>query len=181
MYKYCREVMWSVDDDAFIATVVELPGCKANGKTVVEAMNNLDLTIEEWIETAKETGRAIPSPLYYESVDYEEVPENEKVPYYDSESRTWKVVTECGREEGDAIYIASEFVKDGLYYPFHSEPPCKEQHHNHAHDFVAVVTYLLKRPEHFSVVGFEEYFSQQELEFLDKVKMKLCETADKEA
>lgn len=81
MYKYCREVMWSVEEDSFIATVVELPGCKADGKTVVEAMDNLDIIIEEWIETAKEMGRAIPNPLYYEAVDCEEVPENEKVPY----------------------------------------------------------------------------------------------------
>lgn len=88
-------------------------------------------------------------------------------------SRTWKVVTECGREEGDATYIASEFVKDGLYYPFHSEPSCKEQHHNHAHDFATVISFLLKRPEYFSVAGFEEYYSRQELELLDKIKTKL--------
>ena len=116
MYKYCREVMWSVEDNAFVATVPELPGCQADGKTVVEAMNNLDTVIEEWIETAKEMGREIPNPLYYEPVDfapidYEQVSEDEKVPHYDSESRTWKVVTEWGKEEGDAIYIASEFVK----------------------------------------------------------------------
>lgn len=173
MYKYCREVMWSVEDDAFIATVVELPGCKADGKTVVEAMNNLDTIIEEWIEAAKEMGRAIPSPLYYEPTDYAEVPENEKVPYYDSVSRTWKVVTECGREEGDAIYIASEFVKGGLYYPFHTEIPALEKHHNHVHEFVGVVEFLLGKPEFFSIDGFEEYYSEQEQELLKALKVKL--------
>lgn len=173
MYKYCRDVMWSVEDDAFIATVAELPGCQADGKTVVEAMNNLDVVIGEWIETAKEMGHVIPNPLYYEPIDFIQVPENEKVPYYDSVSRTWKVVTEWGKEEGDAIYIASEFVKEGLYYPFHSEPSCKEEHYNHAHDFAAVVSFLLERPEFFSVAGFEEYYSRQELQLLNKIKMKL--------
>lgn len=173
MYKYCRDVMWSVEDNAFVATVPELPGCQADGKTVVEAMNNLDIVIEEWIETAKKMGRAIPSPMYYEPVEFAQVSEDEKVPYYDSVSRTWKVVMEWGREEGDPIYIASEFVKDSLYYPFHSEPSWKEEHHNHAHDFTSVVSFLLKKPDFFSIIGFEEYFSRQEQELLAKLKMKL--------
>ena len=82
-------------------------------------------------------------------------------------------MTECGREEGDAIYIASEFVKGSLYYPFHSEPSWKEEYHNHAHDFASVVSFLLKKPDFFSIAGFEEYYSKQEQELLAKLKMKL--------
>ena len=173
MYKYCREVMCSTDDNAFIATVLELPECQANGKTAVEAINNLDIVIEKWIEIAEEMGRAIPEPLHYGAIDLEHVSEDENVPYYDSSSVTWKVVTECGREEGDAIYIASEFVKGSLYYPFHSEPSWKEEYHNHAHDFASVVSFLLKKPDFFSIAGFEEYYSKQEQELLAKLKMKL--------
>ncbi len=178
MYKYCREVMWSAEDDAFIATVAELPGCQADGETVIEAMNNLEIAIEEWIETANEMGRAISDPLCHEQVDCTWVVEDEKIPHYDRVSRTWKVVTEWGKEEGDVIYIASEFVRGGLYYPFHSEPPSKEQHSNHAHDFPSVVSYLLKRPDYFSVAGYEEYYSQQELELLNKLKTKLKVSGD---
>ncbi len=173
MYKYCREVKWSAEDNAFIVTVPELPECQANGKTVVEAINNLDIVIEKWIETAKEMGRAIPEPLYHGAIDLEHVSEDENVPYYDSASGTWKVVTECGKEEGDAIYIACEFINDALYYPFHSEPSWKEEHHNHAHDFASVVSFLLKKPDFFSIAGFEEYYSKQEQELLTKLKMKL--------
>lgn len=173
MYKYCREIMWSAEDNAFIATVVELAGCKADGKTVVEAVNNLDTIIEEWIETAKEMGRAIPNPLYYEQADINDVPEDERTPHYDSLSRTWKVVTEWGKEEGDALYIASEFVKGGLIYPFHSQPPEKEQHHNHTHAFSSVVEFLLKKPYYFSIDGFEDYYSQQERKLLENLKIKL--------
>ncbi len=173
MYKYCREIMWSAGDNAFIATVVELPGCKAVGKNVVEVVKNLDTAIEGWIEAAKGIGRAIPSPLYYEPIDIDNVSEDEKIPYYDSGSRTWKVVTEGGKEDGDALYIASEFVKGGLIYPFHSEPPEEEQYHNHTHDFSSVVEYLLKNPCYFSIEGFEQYYSQQERELLDDLKKKL--------
>ncbi len=173
MYKYCREIMWSVEDHAFVATVVELPGCKAVGKNVVEVVKNLDIAIESWIEAAEGAGRAIPGPLYYESADIDNVPEDEKMPYYDCASRTWKVVTECGMEEGDAIYIASEFVKGGLIYPFHSEPPEEEQHPNHTHAFSSVVEYLLKKPCYFSIEGFEEYYSKQERELLEDLKKKV--------
>ena len=99
MYKYCREVMWSSEDDAFIATVAELPGCQADGKTVIEAMNNLEIAIEAWIETANEIGRAIPNPLCHEPLDCTWVAEDEKILHYDPVSRTWKVVTEWGKEE----------------------------------------------------------------------------------
>lgn len=121
----------------------------------------------------KEMDRSIPDSLCDESVDFKQVSEDKKVPYYDSTSKTWKVVTECGKEEGDAIYIACEFVNDGLYYPFHSEPSWKEEHPNHAHHFASVVSFLLKKPDFFSIAGFEEYYSKQEQELLAKLKMKL--------
>ena len=96
-----------------------------------------------------------------------------KIPYYDSTSRTWKLVTELGIEEGDAIYIASEFVKGGLIYPFHSEAPEKEEYHNHAHDFNSVVEFLLDKPAFFTIDGFEEYYSEQERELIEELKKKL--------
>ena len=64
-------------------------------KTAVEAINNLDIVIEKWIETAEEMGRAIPEPLHYGAIDLEHVSEDENVPYYDSVNGTWNVVTEC--------------------------------------------------------------------------------------
>lgn len=99
--------------------------------------------------------------------------EEKKIPYYDAINRVWKVTTECGDEEGDAIYIASEFVMGGLFYPFHSERPDKEEYYNHCHDFVGVVEFLLKKPEYFSIDGFEEYYSLQEQELLMAIKEKL--------
>lgn len=95
---------------------------------------------------------------YYRDINWSE--EDKKVPYYDSASGTWKVVTEYGNEEGDAIYIACEFVNDALYYPFHSEPSWREKNPNHVHDFASVVSFLLKRPDFFSIAGFEEYYSK---------------------
>ena len=60
--KYEVIIYWSQDDQAFIAEVPELPGCAADGKSYQEALTNVELVIQEWIETAKELGRPIPQP-----------------------------------------------------------------------------------------------------------------------
>ena len=62
MAKYEVIIYWSDDDRAFIAEVPELPGCAADGDTHQEALANVEVVIQEWIETAKELGRQIPEP-----------------------------------------------------------------------------------------------------------------------
>ena len=62
MTKYEIILYWSVDDDAFIAEVPELPGCAADGLTRQEALANAEIVIQEWIETAQGLGRPIPEP-----------------------------------------------------------------------------------------------------------------------
>ncbi len=62
MSKYEIIIYWSEEDKAFIAEVPELPGCAADGSTYQEALTNVEVIIQEWIETAKEKGRPIPKP-----------------------------------------------------------------------------------------------------------------------
>ncbi len=62
MSKYEIIIYWSAEDHAFIAEVPELPGCAADGATYQEALSNAEVVIKEWIETAKELGRAVPEP-----------------------------------------------------------------------------------------------------------------------
>ena len=62
MIKYEMIIYWSQEDQAFIAEVPELPGCAADGATYQEALANVEVIIQEWIETAKELGREIPDP-----------------------------------------------------------------------------------------------------------------------
>ena len=62
MSRYEIIIYWSPADDAFIAEVPELPGCAADGNTHKEALANVEVIIQEWIETAKELSRTIPAP-----------------------------------------------------------------------------------------------------------------------
>ena len=61
-FKYEMIIYWSDEDSAYIIEVPELSGCIADGKTYYEAVDNAQVVIKEWIETAKETGRIIPEP-----------------------------------------------------------------------------------------------------------------------
>ena len=59
-YKYEILIYWSSSDNCFIAEVPELPGCMADGSDYAEALQNVQLVINEWIETARILGRKIP-------------------------------------------------------------------------------------------------------------------------
>jgi predicted RNase H-like HicB family nuclease len=60
--KYEVILYWSAEDEAFIAEVPELPGCMADGATYQEALANVEVVIQEWIDTAQALGRSIPAP-----------------------------------------------------------------------------------------------------------------------
>jgi predicted RNase H-like HicB family nuclease len=60
--KYEVIIYWSEEDQAFIAAVPELPGCAADGENYQEALQNIEIIIQEWIETARQLGRSIPQP-----------------------------------------------------------------------------------------------------------------------
>jgi predicted RNase H-like HicB family nuclease len=61
-YKYEVIIYWSEEDNSYVAEVPELPGCMADGASYEEALKNVYVIIDEWIETALEEGKAIPQP-----------------------------------------------------------------------------------------------------------------------
>jgi predicted RNase H-like HicB family nuclease len=62
---YAITIYWSEEDQSFIAEAPELPGCAADGASRQEALANLEVVIQEWIETAQELNRSIPQPKGY--------------------------------------------------------------------------------------------------------------------
>lgn len=61
-HRYGVLLYWSEEDEAVIAEVPELSGCAADGRTYREALENVEVVIDEWIQTARELGRPIPEP-----------------------------------------------------------------------------------------------------------------------
>ena len=62
MSKYEIIIYWSDEDQAFIAEAPELAGCTADGPTYRQALSNVEVGIQEWVETAKGLGRPVPEP-----------------------------------------------------------------------------------------------------------------------
>ncbi|MDR1704154.1 MAG: type II toxin-antitoxin system HicB family antitoxin [Clostridiales bacterium] len=62
MSKYEIVIYWSKSDNCFLAEAPELPGCIADGKTLNEAAENVEIIIKEWIECAILDGDEIPVP-----------------------------------------------------------------------------------------------------------------------
>jgi predicted RNase H-like HicB family nuclease len=60
--KYELIIYWSETDRAFLVEVPELPGCMADGETYQAAVQNVEIVIQEWIETAQSLDRPIPEP-----------------------------------------------------------------------------------------------------------------------
>ncbi len=71
-FRYEVIIYWSEEDHALIVEVPELSGCAADGATYQEAIANAEVVMREWIETARDLGRAIPEPrggsLYAQSL-----------------------------------------------------------------------------------------------------------------
>jgi len=61
--KYSMEINWSDEDNAYIVTVPELPGCRTHGSTYEEALQNGKDAIESWIDASRFWGDPIPLPL----------------------------------------------------------------------------------------------------------------------
>lgn len=79
-------------------------------------------------------------------------------------------------EEGPLDYVVSEYVKGGLFFPFWIG---NQDYHEHAHDFNGALRFLLSDPVTFSIKGFEEYYSAQEIKLLEQFRKKLLEDINK--
>ena len=61
-YAVVIELLPREEGGGFLALVPDLPGCMNDGESPEEAVANVTDAIDAWIETAKDLGRAIPTP-----------------------------------------------------------------------------------------------------------------------
>jgi predicted RNase H-like HicB family nuclease len=61
---YHINIFYSIDDEAYIADIPDLKYCSAHGETPQEALAEVLIAKEAWLEAARENGRTIPKPRY---------------------------------------------------------------------------------------------------------------------
>ncbi len=59
---YRMEIEWSSEDDAYVVTVPELPGCMTHGSSYAEAAAKGENAISSWLAAARHWGTPIPTP-----------------------------------------------------------------------------------------------------------------------
>ena len=65
-FRYRLVVAWSDEDQEFIVTVPELPGCRTSGETYEAAIAMAQDAIGTWLDVARDDGRPIPAPQTFD-------------------------------------------------------------------------------------------------------------------
>lgn len=64
MKDYHINIFYSEDDAGYIADIPDLEACSAFGETPEDALKEVQIAKEAWIETARAEGKPIPRPRY---------------------------------------------------------------------------------------------------------------------
>lgn len=60
--KYPIEIFWSDEDECYIANVPDFRYCSAHGETQEEALKEIKIAMQVWVETVKKKGEKLPVP-----------------------------------------------------------------------------------------------------------------------
>ena len=64
MKDYHINIFYSEEDDGYIADIPDLDSCSAFGATPEEALREVQIAKDAWIEAARAEGKPVPSPKY---------------------------------------------------------------------------------------------------------------------
>ena len=64
MSDYHINIFYSDEDDGYIADIPDLASCSAFGATPEEALAEVELARDAWLEAARAEGRPVPPPRY---------------------------------------------------------------------------------------------------------------------
>jgi predicted RNase H-like HicB family nuclease len=60
---YPINVFWSDEDEAWVADVPDLAYCSAFGDTPHEAVAEVEVAMDAWLDAARSSGRQVPPPF----------------------------------------------------------------------------------------------------------------------
>ena len=64
MKDYHINIFWSEEDGGYIADIPDLIACSAFGDTPEEALEQLTIAKQAWLEAARREGKPVPQPAY---------------------------------------------------------------------------------------------------------------------
>jgi predicted RNase H-like HicB family nuclease len=64
MNDYHINIFWSREDNCYVADIPDLKYCSAFGSTPQEALAEVLIAKEAWLEVAREEGKPVPTPRY---------------------------------------------------------------------------------------------------------------------
>jgi predicted RNase H-like HicB family nuclease len=70
MEKYHINIYYSADDKTYIADIPDLRPCSARGRTPHEALEQVRIVRDAWIEAARANDRPIPEPRYRPAIGH---------------------------------------------------------------------------------------------------------------
>jgi predicted RNase H-like HicB family nuclease len=60
--RYEIDIRWSNEDECYVAKVPELSGCMAHGDRREDALREIQVAMDLWLEVAREHGDPVPEP-----------------------------------------------------------------------------------------------------------------------
>ncbi len=64
MTDYHINIFYSEEDGAYVADIPDLEACSAIGATPAEALAEVEIAREAWLDAARKEGKPIPQPRY---------------------------------------------------------------------------------------------------------------------
>jgi len=68
MKDYHINIFYSEEDAAYIADIPDLPLCSAFGPTPEDALREVKIARDLWIDVAREQGKPVPEPSYQPAI-----------------------------------------------------------------------------------------------------------------
>lgn len=99
----------------------------------------------------------------------------ELVPHYCKKSNEWRCAEKNYKgkiyeEVGDLTYIMGEFSRYNEIYRYNTEDTIKW--YGHEHNFDGVLLTVIRYPDSFTIEGFEEDYSEQQIKLIKAVQEK---------
>jgi len=69
MKDYHINIFYSEEDGGYIADIPDLKACSAFGETAEEALREVQLAKQAWLEAARSAGKPVPRPRYRPVID----------------------------------------------------------------------------------------------------------------